>query len=82
MNTIRIEDALQAQGALRDAAGLRAEEFSVEAFVGMVSDEVEVLRGQGKTDAEIADLIGANSAIKVTAEEIGAFYAAPEKRRG
>ncbi len=82
MRSIRIENALKAQGALRDAAGLEAEEFSIESFVGMVSDEIEALRGQGKTDAAIAALIESSSAIEVSAEEIGTFYAPPEQRRG
>ncbi len=82
MRPIRIESALKAQQALRDAAGLKPEEFSVESFVGMVSDEIEALRGQGMTDAAIAALIESSAAIRVSAEEIGTFYAPPEQRRG
>jgi hypothetical protein len=54
--------------------------FPIEAFVGMVSDEIEKLRSQGKTDSEIATLITENSTIEITAEEISANYAPPEDR--
>jgi len=54
--------------------------FPVEAFVGMISDEIEKLRSQGKADSEIAALITENSSIQITAEEISANYASPEDR--
>lgn len=77
-----IEEALRAQKALRDMAGLPVETFPVEAFVGMISDEVEVLRNQGHTDEAIAKTIQANSAISITASEIAENYASPELRHG
>lgn len=77
-----IEEALRAQKALRDMAGLPAETFPIEAFVGMISDEVEVLRNQGHTDEAIARTIQANSAISITPAEIAANYASPELRHG
>ena len=80
MKTYPIEQALRAQKALREAAGLGPEEFPVEAFVGMISDEIEQLRLQGKTDGEIAALITQNSNIQITAQEISANYASPEDR--
>jgi hypothetical protein len=81
MKTYPIEQALRAQKALREAAGLGPETFPVAAFVGMVSDEIETLRRQGKTDGEIAGLIRQNSDIEITPEEIAANYASPEDRR-
>ena len=78
--TYPIEQALRAQKALRDAAGLEPEMFPLEAFVGMISDEVEQLRSQGKTDDEIAALISQNSDIEITAAEIAENYASPEDR--
>lgn len=75
-----LEDALRAQKALRQLAGLAPETFPVPAFVGMISDEVEILRSQGRSDHEIAQTISANSSIKVTGEEIAAHYAPPESR--
>lgn len=53
MKTYPLDQALRAQRALRDAAGLGPETFPVEALVGMISDEIDHLRSQGKTDGEI-----------------------------
>ena len=39
-----IQDALKAQSALRSAAGLEPELFPIRSIVGMISDEIEVLR--------------------------------------
>lgn len=78
--TYPIEQALRAQRALREAAGLGPEMFPVQAFVGMISDEIETLRSQGKTDEEIAALIARNSAIEITASEIAENYAPPDER--
>lgn len=75
-----ISEALKAQKAMREAAGLPQELFPVEAFVGMVSDEIESLRKTGRTDEEIAAIIRGSSAIDVSAEQIAAFYAPPEAR--
>jgi hypothetical protein len=75
-----LEEALQAQKALRDLAGLPTETFPIEAFVGMISDEVEHLRNLGHTDAQIAEVISKNSKIEITAGEILANYAPPEQR--
>ncbi len=78
--TYPLEQALRAQKALRDLAGLEPEQFPLQAFVGMISDEVEALRSQGRTDEQIAQTIEASSSIKITAEEIVAHYAPPEQR--
>ena len=80
MKTCSIEQALRAQKALRDAAGLQPETFPVEAFVGMISDEIETLRSQGTTDDEIAALVAKNSNIEITGADIAANYASPEER--
>ncbi len=77
-----VDEAIRAQKALRALAGLGPEMFPVQAFVGMISDEVETLRGQGHSDAQIAQTIAANSNIAITAEEIAAHYASPEQRHG
>ena len=47
--TYPIEEALRAQNALRQIARLEAEQFPLSAFVGMISDEIEVLRRKGHT---------------------------------
>ncbi len=80
MKTYPIEEAIKAQRALRDAAGLAEEMFPIEAFVGMISDEVEALRKRGKSDEEIAKLIQSNSRIQISAAEIRENYASPDER--
>lgn len=79
--TYSVEEALKAQKSLRDAAGLAPEQFPIQAFVGMISDEIESLRKQGRMDAEIAAIIRQNSSIEITAAEIGENYAFPEERQ-
>ena len=80
MQMYPVEEAIRAQKALREAAGLGPEQFPIQAFVGMISDEVEQLRKRGKSDDEIASLIEANSSIRITASEIAENYASPEER--
>ena len=80
MKTHSLEQAVRAQKALRDAAGRGPEMFPVQAFVGMISDEIEKLRSQAKSDQDIATLISANSNIQITAAEIAEHYAPPEDR--
>ncbi len=75
-----LAEALKAQAALRRTAGMGEERFSIEALVGMISDEIETLRGQGRTDEEIARVIAGSSAVRVSAEEIGRYYASAEER--
>ena len=75
-----LEEALKAQKALRSAAGLGPEQFPIQAFVGMISDEVESLRQRGKTDADIAEIIRSHSAIDISADEIAENYASPDER--
>jgi hypothetical protein len=46
----------------------------------MISDEIQVLREQGRSDDEIASLIGKHSRIEISSADIGANYASPEER--
>ena len=78
--TYSLDEALRALHALRAAAGLQPEQFPIQAFVGMISDEIESLRTRGKSDEEIASIIQTNSAIQITAAEIAENYASPEER--
>ena len=80
IRTYPIEEALKAQKSLRDAAGLKPEQFPIQAFVGMISDEIETLRKRGKSDEEIASIIQNNSAIKISAAEIAEMLPSPEER--
>lgn len=75
-------EAIEARQALRILGGLEPETFPVEAFVGMISDEIEHLRNQGRSDEEIARFISTKSAIQITAAEISENYASPERRHG
>lgn len=75
-----LEEAVKAQGALRQAAGLEPERFPLEAFVGMISDEIEHLRDTGLSDEQIAAIVRANSRIQITAAELAQYYASPERR--
>lgn len=77
-----LEEALRAQKALRDLAGLQPEMFPVQAFVGMISDEIEELRRAGHSDRQIAETIQRNSKIAITPEEIASFYAPGDQRHG
>jgi hypothetical protein len=56
-----LDEALKAQRALRTQAGLGPEMFPMQAFVGMISDEIDSLRKSGKSDDEIAAVIRSNS---------------------
>jgi hypothetical protein len=78
--TIPLADALIAQKALRDAAGLGTEKFALTEFVGMISDEVEQLRRMGRSDAEIAELLRGAAGIDISAADIEANYVGPEHR--
>ena len=76
-----VEEAVRAQKALRTAAGLGPEMFPIQAFVGMISDEIDSLRKAGKSDEQIAALVRQNSSIQISGDEISHFYASPEQRR-
>jgi len=75
-----LQEAIHAQNALRELGGLAPESFPVEAFVGMISDEIEHLRKLGHRDEEIAEVIARNSKIEITAAQIAENYASPEER--
>lgn len=76
-----LAEAVRAQKALRDLAGLGPEMFPVQAFVGMISDEIEMLRKHGHSDEAIAKAIRENSSIEITPGEIAENYASPEDRQ-
>jgi hypothetical protein len=77
--TFSLGEALKAQKALRAAAGLGEETFPVQAFVGMISDEIEALRKAGKSDEEIVGLIEQSSAIRIGVKDLRENYATPEE---
>ena len=71
-----VEEAVRAQKALRTAAGLGPEMFPLEAFVGMISDEIDSLRQAGRSDEQIAALVCRNSSIQISGDEIARKIAA------
>jgi hypothetical protein len=75
-----IDEAIAVQKGLRRELGLGEELFPMEAFVGMISDEIEKLRAHHKSDAQIADLVAELSGKVVSPEDIAQYYAAPELR--
>jgi hypothetical protein len=78
--TYPLEEAVRAQKALRELAVLGPETFPIQAFVGMISDEIESLRNQGRSDEDIARAIQAHSAISITAAGIFAYYSPSAER--
>ena len=75
-----LEQALNAQQALRTAAGLAEEDFPIQAFIGMLSDEIEALRKQGKSDEEITSLINRAAGTDITSSTVQENYASAEQR--
>ncbi len=80
--TLSVEDAVAVQKALRGSLGLGPEAFPMPASVGMISDEIDLLRAAGRSDQEIAALIGASLGRPFDLGLIERYYAAPEARRG
>jgi hypothetical protein len=78
--TYPLEEAVRAQTALRELAGLGPQRFPIQAFVGMISDEIESLRNQGRSEEDLAQAIQAHSAISITAADISAYYSSPHER--
>lgn len=76
-----LEQAMRAMPSMRKALGLPEETFALPAFVGMLNDEIEDLRGAGKSDEDIASLIEEASGAKLSAQDIAENYASPEQRR-
>lgn len=75
-----LPEALRAQKHLRDALGLGEERFPVPAFVNMISDEIDQLRGAGKSDQDIAALIEDSTGHLLTAQDIERYYTPEEDR--
>jgi len=57
--TFSAEEVVQARRALQTAMGLSDEDVSTQAFIALLAEEIEQLRRVGRTDAEIAAMIGA-----------------------
>ena len=79
--TFSADDAVAAQRALRQALGLPEERFPAQAFVSMISDEIEQMRAQGRTDQEVADVIRTVTGHDLPASFLADNYAAPDTRQ-
>lgn len=53
------DDLLRARQALREALGIGSQDFATTAFIAELGDEISQLRRLGRSDAEIATLLGA-----------------------
>lgn len=60
----------------RHVLGLASEMFSLPAFVGMISDEIEQLRGYD--NRQISGLIGDAIGREISPDDIQAHYASPQ----
>ncbi len=80
--TFKLGEALAAQDAMRRSLGLAEELFPVEAFIGMISDEIEESRRAGRSDRAIVDLVRDTTGKTVTVEDIARYYVPPEERPG
>ncbi|KQM67951.1 hypothetical protein ASE75_03495 [Sphingomonas sp. Leaf17] len=77
-----LEEAIRAQRALRESLGLEEEVFPVEAFVEMISDEVEQMRAAGRSDADIVAIVARTTGQQIDPSDIATHYIAPEHRHG
>lgn len=77
-----LDEAIRAQRALRDALGLKEEMFPVEAFVEMISDEIEQMRAAGRSDSDIVAIVAQTTGQQMTASDIATHYIEPEQRHG
>lgn len=78
--TFSLAEALAAQQALRDAAGAEEEVFELADVIGMVSDEIDMLKEQGRSDGEIAALLQKSTGKPVTAEDVERYYVPADER--
>ncbi len=79
-STFTAEDAIRVQRELRGALGLADEVFPIQAFIGMISDEIEQFRLAGKSDADVARVIEATIGRTIGPESIARYYAPPQAR--
>lgn len=78
--TFSAQEATAVQRELRRALGLGAEAFPLQAFVGMISDEIEQFRAAGRSDAEVAAVIQGAIGREVDPADLARFYAPPDAR--
>jgi hypothetical protein len=75
------EEGIHAQSALRRAARLPPESFSLRGFISSLREKIETLRGLGFGDDQIAEIVREHSSIEITENEVSAFCPRPHHRR-
>lgn len=79
-NTFTLAEALAAQQALRDAAGVKEEQLDLAELIGMMSEEIDLLQEQGKSWDDIAVMIKTATGKPVTGADVEKYYVGPEER--
>lgn len=69
----KLDEALAAQRALRESLAMPEELFPVEAFVNMISDEIEASRNAGRDDQTVVDMVKQVTGKTITVDEIRQF---------
>ena len=69
-----LEQAMNARKVLRDSMNLQPEMFPLDGVIGMLSDEIEVMRKAGTSDAMISKLIGIGLGDMVLASDVRAYF--------
>jgi hypothetical protein len=78
--TFSLAEALAAQKALRDAAGAEEEVFDLADVIGMVSEEIDMLKDQGRSDEEIAAMIQKSTGKPVSGADVEKHYVPADER--
>jgi hypothetical protein len=78
--TFSLAEALAAQKALREAAGAEEEAFDLADVIGMVSDEIDMLKEQGRSADQIAAMVQKSTGKPVTAADVEKYYVPADER--
>jgi len=79
-NMFTLAEALAAQQALRDAAGVKEEQLDLAELIGMMSEEIDLLQEQGKYWDDIAVMIKTATNKPLTGADVEKYYVGPEER--
>jgi len=75
--TYTVDQIARAAIELRQAAGTDEQRFSGEQAIGMLSEEIRLLRERGFTDDQIANLLSGFD-IEVTAQDLAKTVGEPD----
>src|SRR5690348_412423 len=79
--TFTVYQVVRAQKALRSIAKLPDEEFPIQLFIGMLSEEIQALRNRGNTDREIAIVINGAAGVNIEPSDVTQYYVPPKDRK-